>query len=71
MRAFIKRKDKEIEEFLQGIETNQDSYFDEEYWLKQSGESFHGEVSDNGNSFMFKDARLPNFEIPLQFVEIE
>lgn len=72
MRAFIKRSEDCIK-FLKTINpaTKGEAYFDEEYYLMKSGESFHGIFSDTRDSFMFKDARLPSFEIPLQFIEIE
>lgn len=41
---------------------------DEYYWIYESGESFHGEIDNKRNMFIFNDSRLPHLEIPLIFM---
>lgn len=65
MRAYIKRSEN-IQE-LKGISLDKN----QTYWVHESQESFHGEISDTKDSFIFKDARLPEFELPLPYVELD
>lgn len=65
-RAFIIRNEKSLptlEEYNNGEE-------EDEYWLFESGESFHGEYDDE--FFYFKDLRLDGrLKLPLDCVELE
>lgn len=71
MRAYIKR-DEDCKNLLKTISVDKDSEFHQEYWINESHESFHCEVSDTGDSVIFYDSRLPNnMELPLNFIEID
>lgn len=70
MRAYIKRTE-ECLKILSKVKIDDKSKYTHKQWLMESEESFHGEISDTGDSFIFEDVRLPEFELPLQFVEIE
>lgn len=76
MRAYIKREDLDCKEILLKVDEEKNTgadYFDVAHWLYESEESFHGElVCVNGvDSFVFKDARLPEFDLPLKFVKLD
>lgn len=55
--------------FLKKVNCEEKSYFNQNYWLFNSEESFHGVLLKD--SFKFEDARLPDFEIPLEYVKVE
>ncbi len=71
MRATIKRT-KACEKLLSKVQIDVTCYYDQEYWLKTSKESFHGVKSEDGETFVFMDQRLPDFmKLPVKMVEIE
>ena len=70
MRVFINRID-ECKKFLKTLEIDEDCYFDQEYWLFESEESFHCEYSSDESMVKFFDHRLPSFEIPIEYIRIE
>jgi len=70
VRAYIKRT-VACMELLDKVVLDHDNYFDMEYWLFESNESFHGEVSKNGKFYKFMDQRLPEFKLPIKFVRVE
>ena len=73
-RAFIKR-DSETKKLLislvenKEIELDQNSYYDQEYWLFKSRESFHVDCKEK--KVIFQDQRLPSFELSFEYIQLE
>ena len=68
MRAYIARTP-ECQELLKRVEIDNGCEFNQEEWMLESEESFHGEIQDN--EFVFMDARLPDFSLPLYYVKLD
>lgn len=70
MRAYIHRTI-ETDEIINIIKVDDDSRFDQEYYLRVSKESFHGVLSEDEQTFTFKDHRLPEFTMETKYLTIE